>query len=166
MITKLQARHVRDIAKAQVYAWRIAFKGILSEALLSGLSIDAFEKKWRNRLTDTNTQYFIWLNESKEGVGFISFGAPKDEEETADFEIYGIYVHPGYWGKSIGHRLMAFGCSKMKESKPTAKIILWTMKDNTLSQRFYLRSGFAESGKKRISERYGETFEEVQFERQ
>ena len=104
------------------------------------------------------------MNDYKEGVGFISFGKPKDKNESADFEIYGIYVHPKYWGKGIGYKLMEFVMNSIKKLEPSGKIVLWTMEKNRLSQNFYYRFGFNKNGKSRTSKRNDDFFEEVQFE--
>ena len=164
MIIEFKEDRVYEIAKAQVYAWRIAFKGILSEKLLSSLIIENFAENWKRILTQRDRKNYIWLNELGEGVGFISYGKPNNKNETVDFEIYGIYVHPEYWGKRIGYELMKFAVDSLAELKPSAKIILWTMNKNDLSKQFYYRFGFRENGKYRVSERNNENFEEIQFE--
>jgi len=46
----------------------------------------------------------------------------------------------------------------------SVEIILWTMRKNNISKRFYLRFGFKENSKSRISKRNKESFEEIQFE--
>jgi ribosomal protein S18 acetylase RimI-like enzyme len=95
-------------------------------------------------LLQTERKNFIWLNDDNVGLGFISFGEPKDINESADIEIYGIYVHPNYWGRKIGYYLMNFGIDSIMKIYPTAKIVLWTMEDNMLRRNFYKRYGFKE----------------------
>ena len=164
MIIEFKEDKINDIAKAQVLAWKKTFKGILSDKLLSNLIVEKFEENWKRILLQKERKNFIWLNEYEEGLGFISFGKPKDKNELADFEIYGIYVHPQYWKKGIGFKLMKYGINSMKKLNPSAKIVLWTMRGNKLSQSFYNRFGFSKNGESRTSKRNDETFEEVQFE--
>jgi len=164
LIVEFTEDRVKEIAKAQVHAWKAAFKGILSEKLLSSLVIENFAENWKKILTQKERKNYIWLDESGEGVGFVSYGKPKMKNEIADFEIYGIYVHPKCWGKRIGYKLMDFAIDKLAELNPSAKIILWTMEQNELSKKFYHRFGFIENGKHRISKRNDESFEEIQFE--
>ena len=164
MIIELKEDRVNEIAEAQVCAWRKAFKGVLSEELLSSLVIENFAKNWQGILTQKERKNYIWLNEANEGVGFVSYGEPKSRNETADFEIYGIYVHPQYWGRGIGCELMNFAIESIAELNQSAKIILWTMNKNNLSKYFYYKFGFKENGKFRISERNKEHFKETQFE--
>jgi len=164
MIIELKADKINDIATAQVLAWRKAFEGILSEKLLSNLVIEEFVENWKWIILDKERKNFIWLNELQEGLGFISFGKPKDKNEPADFEIYGIYIHPIHWGKGIGHKLMTYALNSIKELKPSAKVVLWTMKMNKVSHKFYCRQGFNTNGENRVSIRSNETFKEIQFE--
>jgi len=163
MIVEFKEENIKDIAKLQVLSWKEAFKEILSRQLLSNLEIRDFEHNWKYILTQKERKNFVYLNEDEEGVGFISYGKPKDSNQIADFEIYGIYVHPKYWGNKIGYELMNFALSSIRKIKPSAKTILWTMSKNKRSQKFYKRYGFKESGKSRISQRNREQFEEIQF---
>lgn len=164
MITEFRENRIKEIAKAQLLAWRKAFSGILSEALLSKLLLEDFEENWKTILTQKERKNFIWVNEMDEGVGFVSYGSPKDSAEQADIEIYGIYVHPDHWAKAIGYQLMEYAVNTIRETSPSARIILWTMHDNQRSQKFYHRFGFRKNGKSRQSSRNNETFEEIQFE--
>jgi len=93
-----------------------AFKGILSEKFLSGLLVENFAENWKKILTQKERGNYIWLNEKEEGLGFISLGKPKDKKERADFEIYGIYVHPEYWNRKIGYEIMKFTIDSIKQS--------------------------------------------------
>lgn len=164
MISEFKEENIKDIAKSQLLSWKKAFKGILSNQLLSNLEVRDFENNWENILTQKERKNFVWLNEDRKGIGFISYGKPKDRSEIADYEIYGIYVHPKYWGNKIGYELMNFALISMRRIKPSSKTILWTMSGNTKSQKFYNQYGFKESGNSRISQRNGEQFKEIQFE--
>ena len=164
MVVEFKKEHIKDIASAHLLSWKVAFKGILSQNVLSNLKSENFEKNWKIILTQKERANYIWLNQDGIGLGFISFGKPKDKNEEADFEIYGIYVHPSYWGKKIGFHLMEFGIESIRKINPFSKIILWTMEENKLSCNFYNRYGFIENGKYRMAERNNEPFKEIQFE--
>lgn len=164
MIVEFKNEHIKDIAQVQILSWKQAFDGILSQKILSNLKVESFEENWKKILTQSERENLIWLNEDEIGLGFISFGQPKDKDEKADFEVYGIYVHPNFWGRKIGYNLMKFGIESIWRTIPAAKIVLWTMKENNLSQNFYKRFGFRENGKYRMSQRNNESFKEIQFE--
>lgn len=162
-IVSFEDVHINDIANAQVRAWQEAFKGILSGDLLSSLEVADFENNWRKILTQKERKNYVWVNDASRALGFISFGKPKDSKESADFEVYGIYVHPEHWGKGLGYDLMKYAVGLMAQSSST-RLILWTMFGNQESKIFYQRFGFMLSGATRISRRNSESFKEVQFE--
>lgn len=164
MIVKFEADKIDDIAVAQICAWKEAFKGILSSELLASLKVESFASNWERILAQPTRKNYIWLDENDKGVGFISFGTPKEKNEIAQYEIYGLYVHPKYWGQGIGFRLMTFAFDELNTINPYAKIVLWTMRKNQISRTFYTRFGFIENGKHRLATRNGESFEEIQFE--
>lgn len=163
MIIEFKEDKINDIASAQMRAWQEAFKGILSEELLSNLAAEDFADNWKGILTQQQRKNYIWLNEAGQGVGFVSYGKPKSDTETADFEIYGIYVHPEYWGAGVGYELMKFAVESLAKLSLSARIVLWTMKENKQSKHFYQRFGYRENGKSRMSKRNNEVFEEIQF---
>lgn len=163
MVRKFTKEHISDVAEAQVLSWREAFQGILSDSLLTNLQVETFEANWINILRQEGRQNFIWTTPSNKAIGFISFGPPKKKQEDADFEIYGIYVHPNHWKQGIGNALLSFARKSIRQLNPTANIILWTMRKNKISHSFYLKNGFVLSGKSRNSQRNQEYFEEAQF---
>ena len=164
MIIEFKEDKINDIAEAQVLAWKAAFEGILGEKVLSTLAVKKFAENWKRILDQKERKNYIWIDEFGKGLGFISFGKPKDKNESASIEIYGIYVHPDYWGKEIGYKLMVFAINSICQLKPSAKIVLWTMNKNKLSKKFYNRFGFRLNGNSRTSRRNDESFDEVQFE--
>ncbi|WKN42422.1 GNAT family N-acetyltransferase [Tunicatimonas pelagia] len=162
MIVELKERHISDVAYAQMLAWQKAFEGILSEELLVRLQAEDFESNWKKIIQQTERKNLVWLNE-EDAVGFVSFGEPKDEKESADFEIYGIYVHPNYWNRKVGFELMKAAIDRIQQYSPESTVVLWVMKENLRSRKFYERFGFSSNGLNRTSTRNSEAFEEVKY---
>ncbi|MEM8968475.1 MAG: GNAT family N-acetyltransferase [Bacteroidota bacterium] len=164
MIVELEENRISDIAYAQMLAWQKAFSGILSEGLLASLKAEDFENIWKKIIQQAERKNLVWLNEEGKAFGFVSFGKPKDEKESADFEIYGIYVHPDHWNQKVGFKLMKSTTDYIHQHSPKSKVILWVMEKNQRSRKFYKQLGFLSNGSSRISMRNGEEFEEVQYE--
>lgn len=164
MIIGFTENYIEDIALVQLNSWKKAFKGILSDKQLQSLRIEDFSENWKIILRREGRSNYIWLNENKRGQGFVSYGKPLDGNERADFEIYGIYVDPIYWRNGIGYQLLRFAIDNLSNIKASSKTILWTMKRNELSQNFYKKFGFTESGESRISKRGDDEFEEIKLE--
>lgn len=163
MIQELQEQHIPDIAEAHVEAWRVAFKDILSAELLQSLEVEDFRANWETIIQFKERKNYIYQVDQGKAVGFVSFGIPKDDQETADWEIYGIYVHPQYWGKGIGYALMKYALDQLKELRKGSEVVLWTMADNVRSTSFYTKYGFSKSKHSRTSSRNGESFIEIQY---
>ncbi|MEM9829773.1 MAG: GNAT family N-acetyltransferase [Bacteroidota bacterium] len=124
MIVELEERHISDIAYAQVLAWKKAFKRILSDKNLASLQVEDFERNWKQIIQQTQRKNLVWLTEEGKAVGFVSFGKPKDKNESADLEIYGIYVHPDYWNQKVGFGLMKSATDYIQQHSMGSKVIL------------------------------------------
>ncbi|MCU1685738.1 MAG: hypothetical protein JWQ81_6477 [Amycolatopsis sp.] len=60
-------------------------------------------------------------------------------------EIYSFYGHPDGWGSGIAATLMTQTLRHLRDDGYT-HAHLWTLRDTPQSRRFYLKSGFTESG--------------------
>jgi ribosomal protein S18 acetylase RimI-like enzyme len=152
---------IPKVAEAHSEAWKVAFKGILSDKLLSGLTKEKMEKAWEGILKRGNRENLV-LVESGEVKGFVGYEIEVGEERKG--EIIGIYVHPSRWNHGIGSTLMESCLNRMKEIG-FEKVFLWTMSENFISRGFYKKAGFTDTERKRESEREGEIFEEIMFEK-
>lgn len=164
MITEFRTGHIHDISHAQVAAWQIGFAGILSEKILSALSIESFKSNWESILKNKNRTNYIWQNKHNEVIGFISYGPPKDSTLSNSIEIYGLYVHPDHWRQSIGSKLIGFAIDQIIQKNTNQKIVLWVMQENLSSLQFYNKNGFELNEMNRQSQRYQDQFVEVLME--
>lgn len=163
MIVELQPEHISDVAEVQLLAWRETYREILGEALLSELKVAAFESNWKAMLTNPLRRNYVWVDGNNQAAGFISYGPPRAGTAQANFEIYGIYVHPAYWNRGIGFQLMQHVLALLQEESPSVRVLPWTMAANEGSRRFYEKCGFRTNGQRRVATRYQSAFEEVQY---
>ena len=148
----------RAIAEINVATWRAAFRGALPDAILDGLSIDKREAEFRKILSPSATSpartEVAW--ENGEIVGFVVFGASRDEDAPAGTgEIYAIYVREERWGRGIG-RLLLDGARASLAASGSTRLTLWTLAGIEKTIRFYRSSGFEADGATKIVERGGE----------
>ncbi len=90
-----------------------------------------------------------WLNNilvAKDGnkvIGFVGYGAYRDNFLPEYGEIYTIYMLEAYYGKKIGYELLNAAFEKLADYK---KIAVWVLKGNERAIRFYERYGFRFDG--------------------
>ncbi len=90
-----------------------------------------------------------WLNNilvAKDGnkvIGFVGYGAYRDNSLPEYGEIYAIYMLEAYYGKKIGYELLNAAFEKLADYK---KIAVWVLKGNERAIRFYERYGFRFDG--------------------
>jgi ribosomal protein S18 acetylase RimI-like enzyme len=154
------------VAQSHRRAWQVAYRGILSDALLDDLCQDEFERNWQAVLRQLNRTTLVVEREGRV-IGYVAFGPSHNggESGAAAGEIVGLYVHPDHWGQGAGGQLLTEALAQLAQRGVT-RAIVWTMRDNALARRFYETHGFRLDGYGRESERHGERFTEVRLSRE
>ena len=60
-------------------------------------------------------------------------------------ELYSFYGHPDGWGTGVAAELMTDTLRALRD-RGFARVHLWTLRDTPQSRRFYVKSGFTETG--------------------
>jgi ribosomal protein S18 acetylase RimI-like enzyme len=146
-IRRAQASDARSIAEVQVASWQAAYRGLLSDELLNGLSVDGFENRWRLRLTFEDSRQTLVYEQDDLVLGFVAFGPGRDEDiQTLRLgEIYAIYLHPTHWRQGHGSALMRAALRALGEAGYTL-VTLWVLHNNQHARRFYEATGFRADG--------------------
>src|SRR5512135_3390121 len=78
------------IARITVDGWRKAYRGLMPDGFLDGLSVPAREVGWRNLLDNEGEAAASWVAETDGRViGFVSSGSPRDDDLPPDSaEVY------------------------------------------------------------------------------
>ena len=82
------------VAEIQVFGWRNAYRGIVSdEVLFKTLSVCKRKEKYEKELTENETEIFV--NEINGIItGFIVTSKCRDNDKRDSFELCAIYVEP------------------------------------------------------------------------
>ena len=123
-------------------SWIETYTGLFKQSYLDKLSLEKSVKMAYDHPGNSH----IALIDSKI-VGFACYLEARDEDLTNTGEIVAIYILKKHQGKGIGKLLMD---ECYKELKAYKSIILWVLKDNKKSVRFYESQGFKIDGKKKI----------------
>ncbi len=136
------------LARVHVVAWQSAYRGLLDDDFLAGLTVQGRREQWDHLLAESTTSPTTgagtWVaHDDGAVVGFASAGPSRDEDESPTaWELYGIYVRPDLVGTGVGHRLL----DEALAGAPTADVTLWVLEGNQTARRFYERAGFSSDG--------------------
>jgi ribosomal protein S18 acetylase RimI-like enzyme len=133
-----------DLARMHVESWRESYPGLVPEAMLAALSVDARSAAWRRILGEPAQAAGVFVAElDGRIVGFGSCGAQRAESLRAkgyEGEISALYVLKAFQRRALGTRLLFRMAFRLQVSGFEAAS-LWVLRDNVPARRFYERCG-------------------------
>ena len=124
----------------RVNGWKTAYKGIIDDEFLNSMNI---EERIEKREKDYDQNGFIVAEKNKEIVGFCRYvdnNSFSSHMIDIDCEIQALYVKPTLKNNGIGTKLFQYVTNEFK-SKNKTKMIIWCLKDNEPSKKFYKKMG-------------------------
>lgn len=149
------------IARVHVLSWQAGYRGLMDQGILDALSVDDRAARWDGILSEPHplTIDTLVAESEDEIVGWVSFGAGRDEGAEAEGEVYGIYSDPGSWSRGVGHALLTAAEGALRAAGHRTAF-LWVLDGNERADSFYLRHGWDVDGEAKIDERPGMTLRE------
>ena len=122
--------------KAYVHyqSWQETYAGLVDEAYLNKLTLETCREiahRWPDNI--------LVAKAGENVIGFVAYGAYRDQTLPQCGEIYAIYVLREYHGKQVGYALMNAAFERLSDH---AQIAVWVLKGNERAIRFYERYGF------------------------
>jgi ribosomal protein S18 acetylase RimI-like enzyme len=141
-IRQATAADAPGIARVHVDTWRSTYQGIVPQAFLDSLDLDARAKQWEEWLGREGVHVFV-AEDAGTICGFISGGILRDGVDVAaqnyDSEIYALYVLAASQGRGAGRELMrALGHRLVQEG--FVRPVVWALEENPWCG-FYERLG-------------------------
>jgi len=135
------------IGCVHVRAWQVAYRGLMSDEVLNGLSVEQREKMWQHVLAGEESPTVYVAVEDAAVVGFCAVATPsRDEDAELDVaEIVAIYVDPDVWRAGVGRALMDAALADLR-AKRWRWVTLWVLAENHPAREFYARFGFEPDG--------------------
>lgn len=164
---RVRAARLEDaaaIAAVHVASWRQAYRGMLPEAHLDGLSITDKEATTQNllRTPPSPRHRLLVLDRGGQILGFAATGPASEGSEETQGEIYGIYLHPSIWGRGLGRLLMAQAQAALR-ADGFREAILWVLERNTRARKFYDAGAWSEVGETRTQWHGGIAIREMRY---
>ncbi|MBL9205839.1 MAG: GNAT family N-acetyltransferase [Opitutaceae bacterium] len=140
------------IGQIQVEGWRAAYRGIIPDGVLAGLSVESRAAGWRRTIErDSRT---VWVAVQAESVvGWVSLGPSRDGVDGAG-EVFALYVDPRCWRNGWGRALMHAAEPELRMRGFTS-IVLWVLERNVTALGFYTKLGYQLDGADKV-ESFGE----------
>lgn len=126
--------------KAYVHykSWHETYTGLVDIEYLKSITLESCMKtayKWPDNI--------IVAKDGGKVIGFVGYGAYRDDTLPAHGEIFALYVLEEYYGKRAGYELMNAAFEKLSDYE---RIAVWVLKGNDRAIRFYERYGFRRDG--------------------
>ncbi len=143
----------RAIATVLVQSWRAAYRGLLPDDVLAGLSAHDRERQWSEVLTGRPSRTGAVVAVVHDAiVGFAATGPPLIPDDRADptlGDLYALYLTPDVWRRGIGTQLHAAALDRLR-SGGFSHAGLWVLDTNERALGFYISRGWTDSGRTQV----------------
>ncbi|MGW7547688.1 N-acetyltransferase family protein [Streptomyces sp. NPDC054770] len=153
------------VSEIRVRGWQYAYRGLMPQPFLDGLSVEGDAERRRTRFLDGGDGVTELVAERGGSiVGWAAHGPYRDGEvRTGDAELYAIYVDAAHLGTGAGRALLA---TVLEQCAGYARVYLWVLKGNARARRFYEIAGFTADGAEEPYEVDGVAVPEVRYVRE
>lgn len=149
------------IAHVHVEAWRTAYRNVLPDHVLDGLSEEKRRSHWQAALSNPQPGEFVLVAEQDgQVVGFANGGPERDGDPHFTGEVYAIYLLDEFRRQGIGTTLFRRAV-EMQINSGLNSMEVWVLRDNPY-RGFYEGRGGELAGEKLI-QIGGQEFVEVAY---
>ncbi|MFD5215389.1 GNAT family N-acetyltransferase [Microbacterium sp. NPDC058345] len=160
LLRTAEPRDAHGIAVVHVRGWQKAYRGLMPQDVLDGLSIPDREAGWKKILDDPERRSLTLVVERDGAIaGWAGFGAARDADAPGSAELWGIYAHPDAWSTGVGHTLLV-GVEEALRAEGHEIAYLWVLAGNERASRFYERHGWHADGGAKVEKRPGLVLDE------
>jgi L-amino acid N-acyltransferase YncA len=159
---------VATVADLHVRSWLAAYRGIVPDRVLDGLSVERRAASWARSLaardSDSGLERRVWVVEQAGSVvGFASTGPSRDDDtDPGTGEVEAIYLAPEAWSRGLGSALLRAAANDLR-ARGYGPLVLWVLRANRRARRFYERAGWREDGAERPIDFDGVPVAEIRY---
>ena len=154
MIREATVNDSARIAEIEVAGSRFAYRNILSDECLDGMSAE-------NRIPVYND----WIEQKRFGIyvyedpgtgailGMMGIGLCEDDDKKGAFELHFLYADPGHLRAGIGSEMLKYFEQKGREAG-CPEFVIWVLEENRIGRNFYEKNAYRPDGKEKIFRRW------------
>ncbi|MEV5959598.1 GNAT family N-acetyltransferase [Streptomyces sp. NPDC051987] len=150
------------VSEIRVRGWQFAYRGLMPQPFLDGLSVEQDAERRRARYRDGgNAVTELVAVRGGTIVGWAAHGPYRDGDvRTGDAELYALYVDAAHLGTGVGRALLG---TVLEQCAGHTRVRLWVLKENARARRFYEIAGFVADGAEEPYEVDGVAVPEVRY---
>ncbi|WP_127583563.1 GNAT family N-acetyltransferase [Paenibacillus koleovorans] len=150
----------RGIAKVAVDTWRSAYRGILPDHVLDGLTYEQREENWNRIFIIGIDIVFVAENVAGEVIGYASGGKERRSTAMDQGELYTLYLLEQYQRLGLGKQLL-LSVARELDWLGMRSMLVWVLAENP--SRFFYESLGAQKVEAREIEIGGGTLPEIGY---
>jgi GNAT superfamily N-acetyltransferase len=125
------------IARVRVESWRTTYRGMIPQAYLDGMSVEASATLWDRTLSAQSPRSQVFVAEDADGVlGFAAGAVLPEAKHGFDAELAAIYLKPAYQRLGLGSKLLGVTAAALV-AQQVAGMIVWVIAGNKGARAFY-----------------------------
>jgi ribosomal protein S18 acetylase RimI-like enzyme len=137
-----EIRDAEKLAQVHVASWQAAYRGLVPDAFLDGMTIEKRTAAFTDALKIHSEETYL-LEEGDAPIAILTIGPSRDTDLDVHRvgELWGIYVTPAWWRRGIGRRLVQEAKARLI-TRGYEQIVIWVLAGNVSARRFYEAMGF------------------------
>jgi GNAT superfamily N-acetyltransferase len=125
---------VDGIARVHIASWTTTYRGLMPDDVIDEFSF-VRRKEWWQRSLDEHPQELVVAEADSRIVGFVNYGADREDDPVYHGEIYALYLLEGYQKKGLGRSLVR-AASEGLLGVGISSMLVWVLATNP-TRRFY-----------------------------
>jgi GNAT superfamily N-acetyltransferase len=125
------------IARVRIDCWRATYRGIVPDAYLETMDVEASAELWTRVLTARATTASVFVAEDDGRIiGFAAGNMLKEPRHDLSAELTAIYLRPEYQRGGVGSRLVE-RVARAQRAQGANGLIVWVISNNRRARSFY-----------------------------
>lgn len=135
----------RDVARLQVRSWQSAYRGLIAQEYLDGLTTEVFADRYTFGRVGLRMPSTLIAVDGIAIRGLVTTGLCREMDFPNFGELTAIYVDPAHVRTGVGRLLITAARQRLRLVGVTGAL-LWVLDGNVPARRFYERDGWRLDG--------------------